>query len=116
MGYWGVYYQESDGYLDLFDEMFDPIKKILTKDKYSDDAVIDAAGLLLDVLKNSELYYEPEKELVGVAIKKLNVIAKRYDARSWKRPAERIESIERLQVDLEELYAEETRSTTLGKL
>lgn len=115
MGYWGEHYQESDGYLDLFAEVITPIKKQITEERYMDDAVIEASGLLLDVLKNSELYYQPERELVGIAIKRLDIILKHYDASSWKHPAERITSIKELRNDLKKLHAKETRTTTLGK-
>lgn len=115
MGYWGEDYQESDGYLDLFAEVMSPIKEHITEEIYMDDAVIEASGLLLDILKNSELYYQPERELVGAAIKRLSIILKHYDASSWKHPAKRIASIEELRSELKKLYAKENRFTTLGR-
>ena len=113
MGYWSEHYQDSDSYLDLFVEVINPIRNQITKEIYSDDAVVEASGLLLDILKNPELYYQPERELVGAAIKRLSIIIKHYDASSWKHPAKRIVSIEELRSDLKKLYAKESRSTTL---
>lgn len=120
MGFWGVHWQESDTYLDMFDGAMKRLNRIIDKEysdnsiKHQEGSIVAACGLLLDIVQNDNLYYEPEQELVQKAIGLIDRVLNLCDFANWRSPPERKEAVIFLRKALEERHNKKERYTSLG--
>lgn len=83
--------------------------------KEHESNIVNASGLLYDILQNESLYYPSEKDMVYDAWLQLERVLDICDFKGWTKPEERKKNIEHLKNKLYEIWkTREVRYTTLS--